>query len=54
MISPRIIGGSDAPFAFGGRGASTIEEAAPLKDVSIERHGEDIEITGYPTRLQFN
>jgi diaminohydroxyphosphoribosylaminopyrimidine deaminase/5-amino-6-(5-phosphoribosylamino)uracil reductase len=47
MISPRIIGGSDAPVAFGGGGASSIEEAAPLKDVSIERHGEDIEITGY-------
>lgn len=48
MISPRIIGGSDAPFAFGGHGASTIEEAAPLRDVFIERHGDDIEITGYP------
>ncbi|MEO8043259.1 MAG: bifunctional diaminohydroxyphosphoribosylaminopyrimidine deaminase/5-amino-6-(5-phosphoribosylamino)uracil reductase RibD [Acidobacteriota bacterium] len=48
MISPRIIGGADAPFAFGGRGASTIEEAVTLKDVSVERHGEDIEITGYP------
>lgn len=49
MISPRIIGGSDAPFAFGGHGATSIEEAAPLKDVFIERHGEDIEITGYPS-----
>ncbi len=48
MISPRIIGGKDAPFAFGGRGASSIEEAATLKGVSIERHGQDIEITGYP------
>jgi diaminohydroxyphosphoribosylaminopyrimidine deaminase/5-amino-6-(5-phosphoribosylamino)uracil reductase len=52
MISPRIIGGSDAPFAFGGRGASSIEEAALLKDVFIERHGDDIEITGYPSQLQ--
>lgn len=47
MISPRIIGGSDAPVAFGGRGAASIEEAAPLKDVSVERHGDDIEVTGY-------
>jgi diaminohydroxyphosphoribosylaminopyrimidine deaminase/5-amino-6-(5-phosphoribosylamino)uracil reductase len=47
MISPRIIGGSEAPFAFGGHGATSIEEAAPLKDISIARHGDDIEITGY-------
>src|SRR5687767_11011195 len=48
MISPRVIGGPDAPVAFGGAGATSIEKAAPLKDVSIERHGDDIEITGYP------
>jgi diaminohydroxyphosphoribosylaminopyrimidine deaminase / 5-amino-6-(5-phosphoribosylamino)uracil reductase len=49
MISPRIIGGSDAPLAFGGRGAKGIDEALPLKDISIERFGDDIEITGYPS-----
>jgi diaminohydroxyphosphoribosylaminopyrimidine deaminase/5-amino-6-(5-phosphoribosylamino)uracil reductase len=48
MISPRIIGGSEAPFAFGGHGATSIEEATPLKDISVARHGDDIEITGYP------
>ena len=48
MMSPRIIGGKEAPFAFGGTGATSIEEAAPLKDVTVERHGDDIEITGYP------
>jgi len=48
MIAPRIIGGNDAPLAFGGHGAASIEEAAPLKDISVLRHGEDIEITGYP------
>jgi diaminohydroxyphosphoribosylaminopyrimidine deaminase / 5-amino-6-(5-phosphoribosylamino)uracil reductase len=47
MISPRIIGGSDAPVAFGGRGADSMEEAMLLRDVSVDRHGEDIEITGY-------
>ena len=46
MMSPRIIGG-DAPLAFGGRGAKSIEEAGPLKEVAVERHGEDIEVTGY-------
>ena len=48
MISPRIVGGTEAPVAFAGKGASTIEEATTLKDISIERHGPDIEITGYP------
>ena len=47
MMSPRIIGGHDAPLAFGGVGAKTIDEAAPLKDVTVEGHGEDIEVTGY-------
>ena len=47
MMSPRIIGGHDAPLAFGGTGAKSIEEAAPLKDVTVERRGADIEVTGY-------
>ena len=47
MMSPRIIGGSDAPLAFGGKGAASIEDAPVLKDVTVDRHGEDIEITGY-------
>ncbi|MEO8572348.1 MAG: bifunctional diaminohydroxyphosphoribosylaminopyrimidine deaminase/5-amino-6-(5-phosphoribosylamino)uracil reductase RibD [Pyrinomonadaceae bacterium] len=50
MIAPRIIGGTTAPLAFGGRGASSIEEAAMLTDISVTRHGRDIEITGYPSR----
>lgn len=48
MIAPILVGGSEAPVAFGGKGASTIEEAVALNDVSILRHGDDIEITGYP------
>ena len=41
------LGGREAPLAFGGVGAKSIEEAAPLKDVTVERHGDDIEVTGY-------
>jgi len=48
MISPRIVGGTDAPLAFIGKGASAIEEATTLNDISIVQHGPDIEITGYP------
>jgi len=47
MMAPRIIGGNDAPLAFGGHGAASIEEAASLTDISITRHGDDIEVTGY-------
>ncbi|HKP70970.1 MAG TPA: bifunctional diaminohydroxyphosphoribosylaminopyrimidine deaminase/5-amino-6-(5-phosphoribosylamino)uracil reductase RibD, partial [Pyrinomonadaceae bacterium] len=47
MMSPRIIGGHDAPLAFGGSGVKSIEEAALLKDVTVERRGDDIEVTGY-------
>jgi len=47
MVAPIVIGGSDAPVAFGGRGLADIKEAVPLTDISVVRHGEDIEITGY-------
>ena len=47
IIAPLIIGGPDAPTAIGGKGASSIADAVKLRDISIERLGEDIEITGY-------
>lgn len=47
MIAPIVIGGSDAPVAFGGRGLADIKEAVPLRDISLARYGDDIEITGY-------
>lgn len=48
MISPMIIGGRTAPIAIGGSGAESLADAFRLRDVSIERHGFDIEVTGYP------
>lgn len=48
ICSPIIIGGDEAPFAIGGKGASSLTESLKLKDIEIQRHGEDIEITGYP------
>ena len=50
ILAPLIIGGEAAPNAIGGKGASSLEEALRLEDISIERLGEDIEITGYPKR----
>jgi diaminohydroxyphosphoribosylaminopyrimidine deaminase/5-amino-6-(5-phosphoribosylamino)uracil reductase len=48
IISPIIIGGHDAPVAIGGKGAQTLAEAHRLRDTEVTRHGEDVEITGYP------
>ena len=48
IISPLIIGGSDAPPAIAGKGAASIADALSLSGVTATQHGEDIEITGYP------
>jgi diaminohydroxyphosphoribosylaminopyrimidine deaminase/5-amino-6-(5-phosphoribosylamino)uracil reductase len=49
FIAPMIIGGQDAPSAIGGDGAEKIADAKQLENVSVERRGRDIEVTGYPT-----
>jgi diaminohydroxyphosphoribosylaminopyrimidine deaminase/5-amino-6-(5-phosphoribosylamino)uracil reductase len=46
FVAPIILGG-DALSAVGGAGALTVEEAMKLNPVEIERHGRDVEITGY-------
>ena len=48
IAAPLIIGGRDAPTAIGGKGAASVAEALKLRDISTERLGDDIEITGYP------
>ena len=48
IYSPMLIGGSDAPVAIGGDGASDVSSALGLGDIEIIPHGDDIEITGYP------
>ena len=49
IAAPIIIGGREAPNAIGGSGAETLIEALRLRDITIQRLGDDIEITGYPT-----
>ena len=49
IVAPLIIGGRSAPAAIGGRGAESLVDAFRLQDLSINRLGEEIEITGYPT-----
>ena len=50
IFAPLIIAGPEAPNAVGGKGAADLSEALRLFDISIEQLGEDIEITGYPTK----
>ena len=47
MIAPSIIGGTGAPAAVGGRGAASPDEAIALRDVTVERCGPDLLVTGY-------
>ncbi|MEO7657973.1 MAG: bifunctional diaminohydroxyphosphoribosylaminopyrimidine deaminase/5-amino-6-(5-phosphoribosylamino)uracil reductase RibD [Pyrinomonadaceae bacterium] len=48
IAAPLIIGGRSAPNAVGGSGADNLAVALRLTDISVERLGDDIEITGYP------
>ena len=48
FLAPIIIGGRDAPGAIGGAGAKRLADALELHDIEIARHGQDIEVTGYP------
>ena len=50
MVTPIIIGGHDAPAAIGGKGASNLGDAMKFKDIAVVKHGEDLEITGYPRK----
>ena len=48
VLAPMIIGAAEAPAAVAGRGAYRMVEALRLAEVSVERLGDDILVTGYP------
>ena len=48
VIAPIIIGSADAPAAVAGQGAYRMSDVLRLRDVTVERSGEDILVTGYP------
>lgn len=50
FVAPMIVGGRDAPSAIGDPGAATIADAWRLRDIEINRRGDDLEVTGYPSR----
>jgi diaminohydroxyphosphoribosylaminopyrimidine deaminase/5-amino-6-(5-phosphoribosylamino)uracil reductase len=49
FIAPKVIGGEDAPGAVGGSGIARMSEAVTLRDIEVKMHGNDIEVTGYPS-----
>jgi len=48
FIAPKIVGGTDAPSAVGGRGVEMMSQALELENVTVTQRGKDIEVTGYP------
>jgi diaminohydroxyphosphoribosylaminopyrimidine deaminase/5-amino-6-(5-phosphoribosylamino)uracil reductase len=52
IIAPIIIGGQEAPAAVAGSGAHRMADALCLRDVTIERLGEDVLVTGYPEKTR--
>jgi len=50
IIAPMIIGAAEAPAAVAGRGAHRLAQAWRLREVTVERLGDDTLITGYPMK----
>ncbi len=48
VIAPMIIGAEDAPAAVAGQGAYRMADALRLRDITVERLGDDLLVTGYP------
>jgi diaminohydroxyphosphoribosylaminopyrimidine deaminase/5-amino-6-(5-phosphoribosylamino)uracil reductase len=47
FVAPKLIGGRTAPGPVGGTGVDSIKAAWQLKDIEVDRCGQDILITGY-------
>jgi len=48
VLAPLIVGAATAPAAVAGRGAERMADAVRLRDVTVERLGEDTLISGVP------
>ncbi len=49
VVAPLVIGGDEAPAAVAGRGVERMADALRLRNVSVERLGEDVLVVGYPS-----
>jgi diaminohydroxyphosphoribosylaminopyrimidine deaminase / 5-amino-6-(5-phosphoribosylamino)uracil reductase len=52
IAAPLIIGGREAPATIGGAGASDLNDALKLRDITVSTLGDDIEITAYPANFK--
>ena len=52
IVAPIIIGGQETATAVAGRGARRMADALRLRDVTVERLGEDILVVGYTGRKE--
>jgi riboflavin biosynthesis pyrimidine reductase len=48
VIAPLVIGANDAPAAVAGRGVQRMAQAPRLRDVTVDRLGDDTLISGIP------
>lgn len=51
FLAPKLIGGRAAYPAIGGAGFARLSQALQLRDVTIQPHDTDFELTGYPQSL---
>jgi diaminohydroxyphosphoribosylaminopyrimidine deaminase / 5-amino-6-(5-phosphoribosylamino)uracil reductase len=51
FLAPKLIGGRAAYPAIGGAGFARLSDALQLRDITIQPHGADFELTGYPQSL---
>ncbi|AMA73647.1 MULTISPECIES: bifunctional diaminohydroxyphosphoribosylaminopyrimidine deaminase/5-amino-6-(5-phosphoribosylamino)uracil reductase RibD [Aneurinibacillus] len=47
-VAPKLVAGQNAPTPFGGLGIEEMADAISLMDVSFEKVGNDMKISGYP------
>ncbi len=47
FLSPKLLGGSSSLHSIGGKNPQKVSEAKKLKDITLERYGEDLCVIGY-------
>lgn len=52
FVAPRILGGKSSASFVGGEGFATVEESVKLKDIFVEKIGDDLMISGYPVKTE--